>query len=1096
MARTAKPSTELSRRDVLRLLSALGVGSSVTVAFGGCSCSDDEASGATRPADGGLGDAGPADAGTRDDAATRDAGIDREAGSPLAALDDLRALLRTSPDHLQARAEDVVRTKDPTKIAEFVRDNVTVLPGIGRDDDPWLATESRWGAAATLRAGAGSLRDRADLMVMLLAAAGIPSVVKGMPAPAGLTAADLYRSRTPSFSIDREALRRFLDVAGTPDIDQTPAPPDDTADLDVAVATVLAATRSSLNALPQADLLVPPVVPVVLPDPGNAASTATVLVAVADQAVANVDPTTLVPPPGGNLWNVDITVSALMNPPAGGGTPKFVELVKGSWPIEDVIGHQAQILFIPPGGTEPLLTTPLSSFHVRTPMIRVQPRPGPDLDRYAHSLSPPSADAGAPMRDAGRVPPKTNPSFIALGSTFSVEGEVVTDASGAPGASFLVLDDTENANAVARVTKISGTANGTAFPTVELDLSITDAAGDSVDGLGAGDLVVTEGGATMPITVVANKSIPHKPRVLISFDASTSVTDFWTTPAERLAFEQAVATALTNAAALHPFDVQVVGLAAAPPESGWAPPTVNGLTTAMGGVVSMSDVWATFVGPALDDGPAAIIMISDFVDPDPSYIERAKKRLARGGVPVIAIGAGLAVEQTVQAEIVSVSSGLQISATDPNLASAIGAFVDKAVAQKTNVSYRVRYQAPSTGGSPRSVTVALQKNSTISATLSYEVPPATERLAPPSVAAVYLTISFAGFTDRRRLGGAFVSTYGNALQDIDDPAVVADARSVLDGLTTIAIEPAAPTLAAVLDDIVLAHQSLEPWREVWGSSDANVVGRAAARSYRFPGLFAELLPAEPPDPTGPIVIPRRLRVAVLQERARDGKFLRQIDLPPRLNSMRALKGGATDLEAVMRASLRLSANEALVFDETAFGQLARRAVVLAPGGGVPPDVLAKYTDAKQAETFRNLSDLYWDFVRLVPNDGGAIAFWAIDTTTGSVTAVDAAGRGGGESSGGTSVMDAINFVIFVLGLGCSLGVVPYPLVCLGLTVASVALTVAALFTQPVGPQTPFGVFSTVFGATVSAKKVPPFPKGGAGLVLLLIILYLIAAESQ
>jgi hypothetical protein len=1084
MARSAKSASELTRRDLLALFGALGLG---TAPFG-CSCSDDETPGGpSRSKDAGAGDTGRVDTGT-----PADAGAHLEAGNPKAVFDDLRALLRTSPDHLEARAADAAKTKDPTKIAEFVRDNITVLPGIGRDDDRALATYSRWGAAATLRAGAGSLRDRANLMVLLLDAAGIPATVKAMDTPAGLTAADLYKPRVLPFSVDLAALRRIFDAAGQGAIANTPLPPDDSADVDAAVSAVLAALGSSVNSLPSADLLVPAQIPVVVPDSATGTA-ATVLVAVGDQAVAVVDTSTLAAAVDADPSRVDITVSAMMNPPAGGGSPTFVDLVKGSWPLEDVIGHQAQVLFVPAEGSKALLAAPISSFHARVPMIRIQPRPGPDLDKYANSVFP-ASDGGAPVPDAGRVPPKTNPPFVAIGSTFTIEGEVVTDASGAPNGMLVVLDETTHASAVAKVAKIGGAANAKAFPTVELDLSITDSAGNSVDGLGAGDLVVTEGSTKVPITVAANKSLPHKPRVLISYDASSSTTMSWPSPAARQAFEQALATALTNAAAQHPFDAQVVGLAGAVPESGWAPPTVSGLTAAMEAVLGGSDVWQTFVGPALDGGPAAIIMVSDFDDPDPTYVEQGKERLARSGIPVVTVGVSTVV-QAVASEIATLSGGQQISATAPDLTSVVSAIVAKAVAQKTNFSYRVRYDAPTTGGSPRSVTVALATKSTISTTLTYDVPPASARLAPSSVAAVYLTISFAGVTERRRLGGAFVGDYGNARQNVDDPIVVADARSVLDGITTIAIEPASPTFAAVLDDVVLAHQSLGPLRDAWPPTDADAFGRAATKAYRFPGVFAALLSAEPPDASAPIVIPKGLRIAVLEERFRNGTFFRQIDMPPRLNAMRALRGGATDLEAVVRRSLRLSANEALVFDKTAFSDLANRSLVVASSGGLPADVLAKYTNAADAATFTNLSSEYWDVVLLVPTDGGTIAFWAVDPSSGSVTAIDAAGRGGGESSDGSIVSQAIDLILFTLGLGCTLGLVPWPLVCLGLTVASLVMSVAALFTQTNKPQTAFGLLGSAFGGATSLKRPPVLPKGSIGLAVILIILFLIAEES-
>jgi hypothetical protein len=119
-----------------------------------------------------------------------------------------------------------------------------------------------------------------------------------------------------------------------------------------------------------------------------------------------------------------------------------------------------------------------------------------------------------------------------------------------------------------------------------------------------------------------------------------------------------------------------------------------------------------------------------------------------------------------------------------------------------------------------------------------------------------LTIGFGNVTERRRLGGASISDRGTPLDNIDDPDVIDDARSVLNGLTTIAIEPASPTLSAVLDDIVLAHQSVNPLHDVWSADDVDAFAQAAVRSYRYPGLFAALLPAAPPVEGAPVVVPR------------------------------------------------------------------------------------------------------------------------------------------------------------------------------------------------------------------------------------------------
>lgn len=1088
MARQGKPDWTLSRRSMLQWLGALGAGSAYGLVNG---CSD--SSGGTPTPN----DAGP-DGGPSMEAGAMDAGIGADAGSAsVSALSKLRALLRTSPDHLLARAAEVIATKDPSKIAEFVRDHVTVLPGIGRADDPDLATYSRWGALPTLRAGAGSLRDRVDLMVLLLAAAGISSTVRAIKTPNGLTAADLYATRRNDFSVNLGELEH---VTGLSTKDAPANAPDASveseASFEATVSAILKAAKASVTALPKNDLPVPAQLPVVVPGSSTPTSgSVLVLVAVADQAVATVDASTLGRATDANIPNIGVTVSALMNPPAGAGSPTFVDLVKGTWPVDQVAGHQVQIAFMPQGGAAAVLSAPLSSLHVRIPMIRVQPRPGPDLDPHANELLPPSMRSTGAL-DAGVR--STENDLGASGAPFTIDGELLTVSSASaadPEARLVSLSDKAHTAALASVAKIDVSVNATTFPTIELDLSITDAQGDSVDGLVAADLAVTEDGAPMPITLAANRLPAHPPRVLIAYDGSGSITQSWGSVAARQAFDQSLATTLANIAKQHPFEVQVIGLAGNVDAKGWAAPTVNALATALDAAASGSDVWATFVGSAVDSGPAVIIMVSDFTDIDPTYIEAAKQRLARSGIPVVAVTVGTADENAIS-QIVGASGGVEISSGSSSLDSTVTTAVEKAVGARASVGYKLRYDAPSSGKSTRSVKVALAKTS---ATATYDVPARSARIAPPSVVSVYVTISFADVSERRHLGGALVTDHGNSLDDLQSQAIVDDARSVLDGVTTIAVEPASPLLSQVLDDVVLAHQSLDPLRTVSLMSDMAALSKAGAGVYRYPGVFAGLLPAPPAEDGAPVIVPHGLRVGILCERPIGDKIVREVDMPPRLNAMRALTGGASDLEAVLRSSVALSLDEARVFDDSAYQELAQRPLAVAePGAGLPMAVQDAYAKnpADAAQLAHLVSD-YADWIRLVPTDGGPVAFWVVDPASGSVAAIDATGRGGGRSDLST-IMNALAFSIFCLGLPCSLEQVKYPYWCAGVTVADIGLTVAALFTGPVTAGTVYGWLGTFLGASFKLRPPPPGPitRRNVYLTCYLILLFLVSQLAQ
>jgi hypothetical protein len=93
----------------------------------GCGCSDDDdVNAAAGGRDAGAGTNGASGSGPD---ASGDAGASGTGGADAGldfwtAWERARMALRTSPDHLLARADDVVKTKDPVKIFEFVRDQM------------------------------------------------------------------------------------------------------------------------------------------------------------------------------------------------------------------------------------------------------------------------------------------------------------------------------------------------------------------------------------------------------------------------------------------------------------------------------------------------------------------------------------------------------------------------------------------------------------------------------------------------------------------------------------------------------------------------------------------------------------------------------------------------------------------------------------------------------------------------------------------------------------------------------------------------------------------------------------------------------------
>lgn len=991
-------------------------------------------------------------------------------------LAQLRALIRASPDHLQARAEEVVVTKNPKCIAEFVRDHIAVLPGFQANDDG--TSTSRWGIEGTLRAGAGTLRDRAELMVALLGAAGIPAKVRLIDTPSGLTTKELYRPLSHEFSVGEnnlkgmvEAIQKERDARNNGSKNnqtlnevrkaETDQPTgfgkdaDPAALVEAAAKVITAAIEGKMDKLPNSELPLPRHIPVV----AIKNDAATVLVALGSTAIrtdvkdtAKLNDLLRYPLP-----TIEFSVTAFLNPRPGGGRPRVTELLNASWPVKDVVGRQVQVLFPPPQGSDALLQAPLSSYPARIPFIRVQPRPSGKLDvrqfdfgRVADTTAAATATNPATSSDQATTP------LVATGSLFTIDGEVLVDTSTkeqAKDPAIVSLDEKQSELESQRVAKIDATVNTASFPDIEIMLSVTDAKGQAIDGLGMSAFQVSDGGRSCQPILVANRQVQRKPRVLVLYDGSGSVTESFGSDEHFKSFNHTVAQALVDAAATQPFETQVVSMGGGSSESAWQAPSIDSLTKELGHF-SWSALWTSFTNGALDDGPAAIVVVSDFDANDSGEAPAAKVRLAQARIPIIAITTGK-VNESVLAELMTATGGHRFIATDPKLKYTLSELVVKAAKKQMGYSYRFHYKAKPEDPNPRTVKVALRKRPQIHTSVNYAVPVENERVLPASVTGLYLTISVGGVTERRRLGGIEFSDRGHISQDPFDQALIAEARNALNGLTTVTVEPASPTLGAVLEDVVTSFQSMEPLvAKKWTKDDTQAFKAAAAKVYRYPMDLAQLLAPPPVSYSDPNVVPQGLRILVSTEQPQDNTLVSWIDIPPGLNQLRISGGNPRVVSSVVRSSLWLSANEALTYDQSAFAQLQSRPMHLIDrhtGAGSIPEEIAKRFSPEAAARLRRVADQYIDYIRLVPTDGGSVAMWIINHESGTVMAVGETGRGEGhsveEDSDGVVFAKLVWLQLSVLAIWATAacesgGEAKAPWACVGVAVGSIALTAA------------------------------------------------------
>lgn len=952
------------------------------------------------------------------------------------ALRLLREAVRASPDHLGRRADEVAGSSDAGRIVAFVRDRIAVVPQLSEGTD--VLSGRIGGPAAVLRGGAGTLRDRADLLAGLLGRAGFRAEVRTADRPAAITQQVLYRPRQSGFEPDRERLDRARDILGRAGlrIDPPaagPAVPDP-------VPRLLAALPGRTHQ-GRADLL-PASVPVVRYDDHGTVRYAF--------ALGDLDPVTEEPPglssgvETGPLPAITVTVFGLANPTRGSRVPRgeLIRLVHGEWPADAVLGRQLLLTFVPPRGAQALLAADPADLPLRVPTLRVQ-APGRPKDLVA-----------------------TGPLMTVQGEIFTTGGDIKVSTRGLLTGPFGPIKPLSAANrkaAIDRADRIEVVANAGAFPEVELDVAVLDRDGRTIEGLDAASFTVTEqGDRVSSVAVTSNAVNSDAPRVLIAYDASGSVGDTWPSEQARTRFEQSLASTLAATAARTRFDVQVLGLGSPPSPPGWRRPVPEEILTALRVADPQSSVWQAVGGAALDQGAVAIVLVSDNrSDEEPGRIAVHQRRLAAAGVPVFCLPIGDPDERAT-AQLVALSHGTRLDPTHPSTAGRLAELIRPLAAKRLTSIYRLRYTAPAAGPVKRRVTVTLAGRDRPAGADTYTKP--AEPVAPPSFVGLYAEIGVNGNTSLHRLAGLAVTwPGGQPAGDLDDPAAAAATRAAMYGVTTIAVEPGTTTTAALLDDVLGGYLSIEPLRPAWKTATAEQLVKAVGSGVlRTPGLLADLLGARPPvDGAADL-----LRVAILQERQvgpdRLERHLRQASA--------ATVALGTDPGRNFAALLTLSAGravaEAAVAEDSAVDRLSGQPLTVLPAGD--PTALDAFVDtlpAARRAAWRTALEEHPGCDLLVPAGGRARAFWAVDGATGTAIARSLDSQPAALPCGQTAARGGLSLPVSLLDPNSPLIEIP--------GVGPVDLNAVGAPADPINRRIAFGHASTYLGASVPSRSRNP-----------------------
>jgi hypothetical protein len=937
---------------------------------------------------GGSGGTGPADAMDVPDVADAAPDAPPARKLPFAAWRDLRTALRSSPDHLAARADEVVATKDALRIYEFVRDRIAAHPARAKDFGLGADREVLWGPAVTLRSGTGTPREKVELLVDLYRRAGFEA--EAMSGDNALTAdqrrACLSAKPAPAFApadpAAIEALRKELGGGPTP---AALTVIDDGATDSAALAARIDALLPASAAAQPLDLSGFDRMPFVRVVVGGVETFANPLPpdGVLGETYATGTPQAA-PSPVGAQDELHVALSYATADDPGALKP----LIEGDWALADVAGRRLRVQMVPTEDLDTLALTTIDSVRSFFPVLALD-APGLDpAEIAAKSIAGKSA-----ITLAGQV------IAVDAGGAVTVDGEPV--ATGAP-----------DPAALASVASIEVAADPVAFPRIQVVAFARDVGGNVVSGLGASAFRVTDEGVGRGFVLDRNRA--PGPRVLILIDVSDSIPLAFREEAGTYAKDLATAILVDHPDAM--FRVAAVAFGAEPAGDWTADPEVV-KTQADGAPGAASDLWAA-LAQAGDLGGTVIVYTTDG-DPDTPDTPEQKLHIAHGP-PVVVVGVGTVVPGTL-AEMAALSGGVVAMATLPaEAAAAARTFLDKQVVDP----YRLAYQAPAGATGLRQVSMKTA-DGRVEGNATYTVPGQAMRLPEPAITGLYLTVTVGVETVTRTLAG-----FDRAPGEAPSATAALEVQEAMFGTALLSVEGGAPTLAARLDDLLASKLALEPLWDAAVSGDADAIRAAlvtpiAAVSADLAGLAAPLAfadAAEPTYETGPRLVLMTVRPEFGTGRAR------RIDVLPLAGFATLSTDPARALRRTLAATARLAVMEQALFPTSTMSLLdGAELALLNPYDNIP--AVAPGLDQAARTRWEFVMDPYWDWYRVVPTSGTPMAFYAVDPDTGRMIAVLPDGTGGGSGTddiqkaltGGSRGLAALSALGSLAGGGFGLG---------------------------------------------------------------------------
>lgn len=384
---------------------------------------------------------------------------------PYSVWRELQSALRKSPDHPIGRAQALVEKKDLASLHAFVRDEIRLIPA-----SSWrlqLGSETPFGSRAALRAGAGTAREKAEVLAHLVRQMGLQAEV--LEGASKARASDcFFRETEQPFAppISSKQARDWRNRLGPsdPKLSQVRTFADRSQAMSESVLGALGSSQERVYTRPWEGRLHGQN-PLVRIEQSDGSMVLADIVDPQAQLVAYDPASKLKPaaPVSGCLQlEVALLASRLSDP------QEAIELARGSWSAEEVAGRQLRLAFVPTVPTSARWNLRFADLQSFLPVISLQRLDGSQVSE----------------------------NDVVTGKPFTVQGGWLSEESSASAPPLptqeLELD-----------------IDPSRFPEVRLRFQALDSSSQPVRGLNPASIVCRDEGQQVGFTLRSNDEPPH-----------------------------------------------------------------------------------------------------------------------------------------------------------------------------------------------------------------------------------------------------------------------------------------------------------------------------------------------------------------------------------------------------------------------------------------------------------------------------------------------------------------------------------------------------------------------------------------------------------